>query len=59
MTTDRGSIEVLDALRHERLAAIERVCGQLRELVGVPAYRVWYCPFSGDELLELAGGPIG
>lgn len=54
MTTDRGSIDVLDALRHERLAAIERVCGQLRELVGVPAYRVWYCPFSGDELLELA-----
>lgn len=54
MTTDRGSIEVLDALRHERLAAIERVCGQLRELVGLPAYRVWYCPFSGDELLELA-----
>jgi len=50
----RGSIEVLDALRSERLAAIERACIRLRELVGLPAHRVWYCPFSGDELLELA-----
>ncbi len=55
MTEDRrGSIEVLDALRRERLAAIERVCTKLREAVDLPAYRVWYCPFSGDELLELA-----
>lgn len=55
MSTDRrGSIEVLDTLRRERLAAIEAVCGKLRELVGLPAHRVWYCPFSGDELLELA-----
>lgn len=50
----RGSIEVLDALRQERHAAIEHVCGRLREVVGLPAHRVWYCPFSGDELLELA-----
>jgi GGDEF domain-containing protein len=53
-TERRKSIDVLDVLRGERLAAIERVCARLRELVGLPAHRVWYCPFSGDELLELA-----
>lgn len=50
----RGSIDVLDALRRERRAAIDMLCTRLREVVGLPAYRVWYCPFSGDELLELA-----
>jgi GGDEF domain-containing protein len=55
MTAERrGTIDVLDALRAERLAAIERICGKLREVVGLPAHRVWYCPFSGDELFELA-----
>jgi GGDEF domain-containing protein len=51
----RGSTEALDALRGERLAAIERLCARLREALGLPAHRVWYCPFSGDELLELTG----
>jgi GGDEF domain-containing protein len=49
----RGSIATLDALRGERLAAIEGVCARLREAVGVTAHRVWFCPFSGDELIEL------
>ncbi len=50
----RGSTEALDTLRGERLAAIDRLCGRLREVLGVPAHRVWYCPFSSDELLELS-----
>lgn len=49
----RGSIEVLDALWRERRDAIERTAERLREALGVSAYRVWYCPFSSDELHEL------
>lgn len=49
----QGTFEALDALVEHHRDAIAGVCEQLRGALGVPAYRVWFCPFSGHELIEL------
>jgi len=46
-------IDALESQLQHHLDAIERVCIQLRDALNVPAYRVWSCPFSGNEIIEL------
>lgn len=43
----------LDAQRLGHLETINTLCEQLRAALDIPAYRVWYCPFSSNELVEL------
>ena len=49
----QGSFEATDALMERHRAEIIAACDELRAAVGVPSYRVWLCPFSGNELVEL------
>lgn len=41
------------AVLERQLEAIEAIATELRELLSVPAHRVWFCPFSSHELIEL------
>ncbi|MCX4244030.1 nucleotidyl cyclase domain-containing protein [Paraliomyxa miuraensis] len=43
----------MDELRSKRLDEIHRLGQWLRDTMAAPAYRVWFCPFSSNELHEL------
>lgn len=49
----QGTPEAIDAVIELHRETIAGLCDQLRTVLGVPAYRLWSCPFSGDELIEL------
>ena len=54
----QGSFEATDALMERHRAEIIAACDELRAAVGVPSYRVWLCPFSGNELVELLSSSV-
>lgn len=49
----QDTFEAIDAVAQLHRDAIVGLCSQLRALIGLPAYRVWQCPFFGHELVEL------